>query len=478
LPTRQISPAKYFSRLDSVHMLLRVRSNVGTWKYSVEPVDRLSTVIDRICKGRDESPSTAAWEVSQPLSRDPAGKQPLALDQTLNELGIDHGAMVYCRVEPSGTEASTRDTASASTKSSSLSNVAASDSTAHAKERTIIDLLDSDDDDDVPDTSKTKKRQWSSSGTASEGPTELSKAKKTKPTASSSMSQPHPSKFQIVSYNVWFGPPDSSVNQLHPEERMAAIARELESCQDNLLFVGFQELTESLRVYLEPHLKRMGYRFCTQPLGGAYGVGLAISKRVTIVESKFLPFGDSCQGRGLLYVQTPTMLFGTTHLESYIDAKEYNGATQREAQIVQAATFCQERLRQNPNLQLAMIAGDFNWDDERKRKGTSPNTELLPLLHTQSGDMLWKDAGTPFDYTYDGKENPMLGSNLRRRFDRCIYLQSSPSKATTTAQLHKLGMTAIPSLTWNKRNPFNGSTKVVPVAPSDHFGIAVTFQTK
>ena len=38
-----------------------------------------------------------------------------------------------------------------------------------------------------------------------------------------------------------------------------------------------------------------------------------------------------------------------------------------------------------------------------------------------------------------------------------------------------LGTKVIPGLTWEKRNPYNGSSGVVPVAPSDHFGFAVTF---
>ena len=37
--------------------------------------------------------------------------------------------------------------------------------------------------------------------------------------------------------------------------------------------------------------------------------------------------------QGLLYVQTPTVLFGTMHLESFVDAQRYNGVEQRELQI-------------------------------------------------------------------------------------------------------------------------------------------------
>lgn len=410
-------------------MLLRVRSNVGTWKYQFEPTDTLSNLSQQI---------TQKWKLLLPISKDPGGHEPLPMERSLSDLGMTHGTMIYCRVEPNSAETC----------------AAASVSHVEAKQPPVIDLVDSDDDEDdkLPSVQITKRRRSSPS---KKEPMSIS-SKKVKSTAD-------PSIFQIASYNVWFGPPDPSAKQVHPQARMTAIAKELSSCE-KLIFVGFQELTSSLCGYLEPHLKSMGYRFCTQPLGGTYGVGLAIRKDIPIVESKFLPYQDTCQGRGLLFVETPTMLFATTHLESFLDAKKYDGATQREAQIIEATTFCEARLRQKPHLSLAVITGDFNWDDERPK---APNQSLVQVAKG------WYDPGTPKDYTYDGKENPMLGGSLRRRLDRCLYF--SPNKAIST-QFQKLGMEAIPDLTWNKKNPFNGTTRTVPVAPSDHFGIAVTFQ--
>ena len=288
----------------------------------------------------------------------------------------------------------------------------------------------------------------------------------------------------MVSYNVWFGPPDPEARQVHPQQRMAAIGHELQSCHENLLVVGFQEVTPNLKDSLAPILTSMNFRLCTQPLGegmsSSYGVGLAISNQVDIVDVKFIPYSNSCQGRGLLYVQTPTWIFATTHLESFMDAQTYNGVIQREAQIRQATLFCEQRMQENPHLQLAMIAGDFNWDDERlrvsKASGGAPNRPLRDVVGPP-----WTDAGQPFDYTYDGKENPMLSGNLRRRFDRCIYSDNHKNNKnnnkTTKTTLRKLGMKAIPTLTWNKKNPWNGTSKTVPVAPSDHFGIAITFHS-
>ena len=156
-----------------------------------------------------------------------------------------------------------------------------------------------------------------------------------------------------------------------------------------------------------------------------------------------------------------------THLESFIDTNSFrDGSAQRECQILQATAFFQDQLQKKPNLKLAIIAGDFNWDDERIRKETCPNTSLLDLLGGGDNNNNWKDPGKCNDYTYDGKENLMLLGNLRRRFDRCIYMTNSNFPGTTTTtittRLDKLGMTAIPNLTWNKKNPFNGDDQDSP----------------
>ena len=264
------------------------------------------------------------------------------------------------------------------------------------------------------------------------------------------------------------------MDQLYPKERMDTIAKVIQQIQrmdgdSSLLFVGFQEMTTSLRRYLQPHVERLGYRLATQPLGDAYGVGLAISNQLQVLESNFVPFSNSLQGRGILFVRTATHLFCTTHLESFIN-QSMDGSKEREVQIRQAASFCQDKLGKHPSLEIAMVAGDFNWDDERKR-GQGPNRDLISLL-----DDGWEDAGQKFDYTYDAKENCMLAGNLRRRFDRCIYLTKEGKGDKAKAGLKKFGLNPIhPPLIWNKRNPYNNSYRKVKVGPSDHFAIGVRF---
>jgi Endonuclease/Exonuclease/phosphatase family len=306
-------------------------------------------------------------------------------------------------------------------------------------------------------------------------------------TVTAASSAPSHNKFSIASYNVWFGPPDGgAAGQVYPKERMAAVVDRLQAAaiaqrDCPLLFVGLQELTTSLVEYIGPHFKKLGYRLCTQPLessagGASYGVGIAVRTDLMILERRFVPFGNSLQGRGMMYVRTRTLLLATTHLESYC-GPQYTGASEREKQVVEATRFCQGLLDRNDStLQLAVIAGDLNWDDERKQKrGDGPqNQNLVSLLSPR-----WYDAGSPFDYTYDSKLNPMLSGSLRRRLDRCIYCCTSKRKAGyRSASFQKVGNEVIPNLAWDKKNTYNGSTKKMPVTASDHFGIVVSFRSQ
>ncbi|KAG7352310.1 hypothetical protein IV203_008358 [Nitzschia inconspicua] len=373
----------------------------------------------------------------------------------------------------------------------------------HVQKQEIVELLASSSDDDDEDSvvlispprksnavfkksaSKSssdqqlpRKRQRSTSPTRA-STTDVTSRKKS-PSSSTGTSRlfvtnDSPTNFQIASYNVWFGPPDPDVGQLYPKERMTAIVECIQnacmtqSTDNPLLFIGFQELTPSLVDYLKPLLGQIGYKLCTQPLGfggSSYGVGVAVPQDLDIVKHEFIPYSNTQQGRGLLYIKTPTFLLGTTHLESYT-GQQSDGSKEREKQIVDAALFCKTQLEVSSSLKLAVIVGDLNWDDERKQKRSeATNKNLLSLL--PGG---WKDAGEPFDYTYDAKENPMLGGNLRRRFDRCIYYSNS----LECLELRKIGQEAIPGLVWQKKNPYTGKSKPMAVTPSDHFGLVLTF---
>jgi nuclear protein localization family protein 4 len=76
-------------------MLLRVRSNVGVWR--VDGLEVSSTVED-VLKGIATIRPHVTYE--KPLCHDPACKQELEKEKTLEGLNLRHGSMVHCRVDP------------------------------------------------------------------------------------------------------------------------------------------------------------------------------------------------------------------------------------------------------------------------------------------------------------------------------------------------------------------------------------------
>jgi hypothetical protein len=510
----------------SKNMIVRVRSNLGTAKLAIEEGEKATQ--SSLRKGFLEElkrQTSNVYNLTQDLSFDPAGARRIHLSKTLGEQGIGHGCMVYCRVEEeipdhlnvrSNSEASVDNAVLPSGKSKAKRNVevAGKKETIAKKNDDVIDLIDSsdeeesvcisnkvtnDDDDDVQVISPPKKESNRRGNAVDNTTTKARKRQRsdahsglTKAAAGENNNgrRNYPN-FQIASYNVWFGPPDAEAKQVFPKQRMAGIVESLRMAYESiereegeacpLLFVGLQELTANLVHHLQPKFQSIGYRLCTQPIGGfgpSYGVGIAVPDDLTVLERQFVPYRNSVQGRGFLFVRTPTILFVTTHLESWC-GPQFTGSQEREVQIVEAAQFCRQQLQSVDGLELAVIAGDLNWDDERKRKQSeAPNRNLLSILPDG-----WNDAGTPFDYTYDAKENPMLNGNLRRRFDRCIYLsrpkgEGPQGRNYKSIGLQKIGKESIPDLVWNKKNPYNDTIKIMAVNPSDHFGIMTHFSKK
>jgi hypothetical protein len=136
--------------------------------------------------------------------------------------------------------------------------------------------------------------------------------------------------------------------------------------------------------------------------------------------------------------------------------------------------FCTKQFQKHSNLRTAILTGDMNWDDERPRS----STPLDPVMSTVLSNG-WKDSwletkpkASATCYTYDGKMNPMLGGNLRRRFDR-IVMHGNGTKAVSTKLL---GTEALPDLVWSKYSDYTRTSKEMPTAPSDHFGYLASFQ--
>ena len=75
-------------------------------------------------------------------------------------------------------------------------------------------------------------------------------------------------------------------------------------------------------------------------------------------------------------------------------------------------------------------------------------------------------------FTYDGKENPMLGpyNRLRNRLDR-VLLRTQDWQPSS---IEMVGMAAIPGVTYERN--YKRGNKILPVLPSDHFGLYATLQ--
>jgi exonuclease III len=290
-------------------------------------------------------------------------------------------------------------------------------------------------------------------------------------------------KFQVATWNVWFGPMGNG--DPHAGPRMRALCRLLQQehvadSSNPLWCIGLQEVIAETAQYLAPMLEKAGYTVFRQPQTAApYGCALAVHSSTRLLEQGWCPYTTTCMSRGFLYARVAVpfssdqILFTTTHLESW-SGQGYTGAEQRPRQLREMQDFCTQQFQKHSNLRTAILTGDMNWDDERPRSSTG----LDPVMSTVLSNG-WKDSwletkptASATCYTYDGKMNPMLGGNLRRRFDR-IVMHGNGTKAVSTKLL---GTQALPDLVWSKYSDYTRTSKEMPTAPSDHFGYLASFQ--
>mmetsp|Transcript_18526 Transcript_18526/g.21384 ORF Transcript_18526/g.21384 Transcript_18526/m.21384 type:complete len:361 (+) Transcript_18526:201-1283(+) len=90
-------------------MLIRVRSNVGTWRVNLQDGNETLTALLN-----DNAFTT--WELVKDLSLDPSMTNTLSNTQTLSEQGLKHGSMIYCEVKERNVVLKERDAASNNNK--------------------------------------------------------------------------------------------------------------------------------------------------------------------------------------------------------------------------------------------------------------------------------------------------------------------------------------------------------------------------
>lgn len=307
-----------------------------------------------------------------------------------------------------------------------------------AKNDDAIALLDGNDDE--PATKRIA--QSPDSKTQSSGSTDLS----------------------VATYNIWFGTTG------YEDRRMEAILAALSPHAPTL--IGFQEVTLELAKTLCPLLESLDYHTILQPFM-SYGCAVAC-KVDEVIQSGFHPFSNTEMDRGIVWALVREhgreILFTTAHLESYFDAS-CTGGPEREVQLLEMTEFCERCVRERPTVELAIITGDLNWDDERVRS-EGHNRKLISLVDSTK----WFDAYRQVEpkspgFTYDPEENPMLGGgSLRRRFDRILVHPRDGDKVGITSA-NIVGKEALPGLTYTiPPTRFHGP-KTRLVTPSDHFGL-------
>jgi endonuclease/exonuclease/phosphatase family metal-dependent hydrolase len=323
-------------------------------------------------------------------------------------------------------------------------------------ERVIVDLTNDEDSDH--DTKRPAKRSPQ---------TKNPRRERTKTTATDSQksSPAHQnSSLTVATYNIWFGTTG------HEDRRMQALVQQLQQPH----VIGLQEVTYPLQSLLQPILAK-DYTWLQQPFS-RYGCGLAVRRDVTILSHGFEPYSNSIMDRGMLWARMELpgkeVLFVTTHLESWAGTT-YTGAQEREVQLHQVTQFCEQQLRLHSSIQVAVVTGDLNWDDERK---AGQNRKLSSLISSQWMDAYRQIQPTAPGFTYDPQTNPMLGGGKRvqRRFDRILVL--SGNNKVTVQSVELVGKDAIPGITYQTRPTHYRPSQTRPVAPSDHFGLVATLE--
>jgi endonuclease/exonuclease/phosphatase family metal-dependent hydrolase len=350
--------------------------------------------------------------------------------------------------------------------------------TSTKKDSQVIDLCESSGSDDEKPAAKRVARTKTT--LKKEAPGTKASANTQEAKATTNMS------FQVATYNLWFG--TQRDGNPYPNERMQAVADLLLAQSDPpLYFCAFQEVVHSLDDALFPLLESVGYRLVRQPLGNPmflpYGVALAIHSSLTILDSGWEPYRMSQQDRGFCFARcrlpnNSVCLVTSTHLESWM-GKQSTGKGARANQLTAMENFCNEHLDQG-RADLAIMMGDLNWDDASQKPTDDRLEDVLSSVE-------WKDAWLTTNhlrstvdskkgYSYDAKLNPMLGGNLRRRFDRCL-VRTARHVPTNIVSTDLFGTQAISSLFHDYQNPYSGQTRKRPTAPSDHFCLVTQLQT-
>lgn len=271
------------------------------------------------------------------------------------------------------------------------------------------------------------------------------------------------SSFKILSYNVWFR------EDLELHKRMQAIGDLVQLHSPDV--ICFQEVTPNIYDIFKQSTWWSVYR-CSVSSEMSYSrpYFCMLLSKLPVKSFSNNPFSNSIMGRELCIAEVEatsgkSLVVATSHLESPCPAPPKWDQMYSKERVVQANEAI-NLLNKQPNV---VFGGDMNWDD--KLDGQYP---------LEDG---WIDAWSQLrpnenGWTYDTKSNQMLTGNrtLQKRLDR--FLCHFHDFKITSVDM--IGMEAIPGVSYNKEKKVRKEIKqlVLPVLPSDHYGLLLTISSK
>ncbi|KAI4298708.1 hypothetical protein L6164_032234 [Bauhinia variegata] len=270
------------------------------------------------------------------------------------------------------------------------------------------------------------------------------------------------SSLKILSYNVWFR------EDLELHKRMKAIGDLIQSHSPD--FICFQEVTPNIYDIFKQSSWWDVYRCSVSyEMASSRPYFCMVLSKLPVKSFNSRPFSNSIMGRELCTVEVEDgsgkpLVIATSHLESPCPAPpKWDQMYSKER--VQQANEALNLLKKNPNV---IFGGDMNWDE--KSDGEFPlQDEWIDAWSLQRP----KENG----WTYDTKSNQMLTGNrtLQKRLDRFIC----SLRDFKISSIDMIGMDAIPGVSYNKEKKVRKETKqlVLPVLPSDHYGLLLTISS-
>lgn len=193
-------------------------------------------------------------------------------------------------------------------------------------------------------------------------------------------------------------------------------------------------------------------------------------------------FNNSQMGRYLILcpirlddARRTVVYAATSHLESPVAPHQGGKADlfgperkqqlRESLQLLDDGAYCRN--------QNVVFAGDMNWREPTKTKQN--DGDMKDHLPAQWVDC-WERLRPGEDgFTYNAKANGMLTGYLRNRLDRVLFKENGTLKLKS---IEMVGTEPIPNLSYSKKvtRHKKETQKVLPVLPSDHFGLLAKFE--